>query len=98
MFTKLVLEGQINSALRFLSESTSGGVLPLTDEVMAQLQLKQSNPQPAKSGSLLFGPIDDEFPKSSYSGINGEMVRQAALRTQGSGVLVVLTRTASEEC
>ena len=31
VFAKLVLEGQINSALRFLSESTSGGVLPLTD-------------------------------------------------------------------
>ena len=62
VFTKLVLEGQINSALRFLSESTSGGVLPLT-EVMAQLQLKHPNPQPAKSGSLLFGRINDEFPE-----------------------------------
>ena len=61
VFTKLVLEGQINSALRFLSESTSGGVLWLTNEVMAQLQLKHPNPQPAKSDSLLFGPIDDEF-------------------------------------
>ena len=67
VFTKLVLEGQINSALRFLSESSSGGVLPLTDEVMAQLQLKHPNPQPAKWGSLLFGPIDDEFPESIYS-------------------------------
>ena len=85
LFTKLVLEGQINSALRFLSESSSGGVLPLTDEVMAQLQLKHPNPQPAKWGSLLFGPIDDEFPESIYSGINGEMIRQAALRTKGSG-------------
>ena len=85
VFTKLVLEGQINSALRFLSESTSGGVLSLTDEVMTQLQLKHPNPQPAKLGSLLFGPFDDEFPESVYSGINGEMVRQAALRTKGSG-------------
>ena len=93
-----MLEGQINSALRFLSESTSGGVLSLTDEVMTQLQLKYPNPQPAKSGSLLFGPIGDEFPESVYSGINGEMVRQAALKTKGSGVPVVLTRTASDEC
>ena len=85
VFAKLVLEGQINSALRFLSESTSGGVLPLTDEVMAQLQIKHPEPQPAKLGSLLFGPIDDEFPETVYSGINGEMVRQAALRTKGSG-------------
>ena len=68
----------------FLSESTSGGVLPLTDEVMAQLQIKHPNPQPAKLGSLLFGPID-EFSESVYLGINGEMVRQAALRTKGSG-------------
>ena len=98
VFTKLVLEGQINSALRFLSESTSGGVLSLTDEVMTQLQLKHPNPQPAKSGSLLFGPFDDEFPESVYSGINGELVRQAALRTKGSGVPVALTRTASDEC
>ena len=81
-----------------MSESTSGGVLPLTDQVMAQLRLKQPNLQPAKSDSLLFGPIDDKFPESVYFGINGEMVRQAALRTKGSGFPVVFMRTASEEC
>ena len=52
---------------------------------MAQLQLKHPNLQPAKSGSLLFGPIDYEFPESVYSGINGEMVSQAGLGTKGSG-------------
>ena len=61
MSTKLILEGQIYSALRFLSVTTSGGVPPLSDQVMAWLQLKHPNPQPAKSGTLLFGPIDDEF-------------------------------------
>ena len=98
MFTKLLLEGQINSALRFLSETTSGGVLPLTDQVIGQLRLKHPNLQPAKSDLLLFGPIDDEFPESVYFGINGEMVRQAALTTKGSKVPVVLMRTASDEC
>ena len=97
VFTKLVLEGQINSAPHFLSKSTSGGVLPLTDEVMVQLQLKHPNPQPAKSGTLLFGATDNEFAESVYSGINSEMVRQAALRTKGCGVPVVLTRMASDE-
>ena len=80
-----MLEGQINSALRFLNETTSGGVLGLIDEDMAQLKQKHPIPQPAKLGSLLFGPIDDEFPESVYSEINGEMVRQAALRTKGAG-------------
>ena len=85
VFAKLVLEGQINSALRFLSETTSGGVLSLTDEVMSQLKQKHPNPQSAKLGSLLFGPIDDQYPESVYTEINGEMVRQAALRTKGAG-------------
>lgn len=86
MFAKLVLESQINAAVRFVSESSSGGVLSLTDDVMAQLKEKHPNPQPAKLGSLLFGPIDDAIPETLYSEINGDMVRQAALRTKGAGV------------
>ena len=85
VFTKLVLEGQINSALRFLSETLNGGVLTLTDDVMTQLKQKHPKPQPAKLGSALFGPFNDEIPESIYSEINGEMVRQAALRTKGAG-------------
>ena len=38
IFVKLVMEGQINSALRYLSEDDSGGVLPLTDDVVRQLR------------------------------------------------------------
>ena len=56
VFAKLVMEGQINSALRFLSESSSGGILLLTDEVMTQLKQKHPDPQQANLGSLLFGP------------------------------------------
>ena len=34
VFAKLVMEGKINSALRYLTDSDGGGVLPLTDDVM----------------------------------------------------------------
>ena len=34
VFAKLIMEGQINAALRYRNESTSGGVISLTDEVM----------------------------------------------------------------
>ncbi|EDO31920.1 predicted protein [Nematostella vectensis] len=81
----LEIKGQINAALRFVSETSSGGVLGLTDDVMTQLKEKHSDPQPAKLGSLLFGPIDDAIPDTLYSEINSDMVRQAALRTKGSG-------------
>ena len=79
------MEGQINSALRFLNESSCGGVLPLNDDVMTQLKEKHPNPQAAKLGTLLFGPTDDEVPESLFTEINGDMIRQAALRTKGSG-------------
>ena len=58
-----------------------------------------ANPQPAKLGTLFFGPIDDEFPESGYFGINGEkLVRHAALRTKGSGVPEMLTPMALDKC
>ena len=43
---------------------------------MTQLKHKHPNPQPAKLGSLLFEPVDDEIPESVYSQINGDIVRQ----------------------
>ena len=84
IFAKLIMEGQIHSALRYLSDDDCGGVLPLTDDVMTQLREKHPEAQEAKLGSLLFGPIED-VPESLYQQINGEMVRDAALRTKGSG-------------
>ena len=84
IFAKLVMEGQINSALRFLSEAESGGVLPLTEDVRRQLREKHPEAQKASLGALLFGPVE-EIPDSAYQQINGEMIREAALRTRGSG-------------
>ena len=59
MFAKLVLEGQINSALRYFSEQDSGGVLLPTDDVMIQLQDKHPSTQKAYLGSLVLGLIKD---------------------------------------
>ena len=42
-----------------------GGVLPLSDDVMAQLGEKHPSPQEARLGSLLFGPVED-VPDSIY--------------------------------
>ena len=84
IFAKLVMQGQINFALRFLSDDDYGGVLPLTDDVMRQLHEKHPEAQDAKLGSILFGPIE-EVHDSLYQQIDGEMIREAALRTKGSG-------------
>ena len=52
---------------------------------MKQLREKHPDPQSAKLGSILFGPIEDEMPEALYFQINGEMIREAALRTKGTG-------------
>ena len=91
VFAKLVMKGQINSALRFLSEDGGRGVVPLTDDVMTQLNKKHPTAKKAKLGSLLFGPVED-VPAIIYQEIDGEMIKEAALRTIGSGGLLVLMR------
>ena len=84
IFAKLVMEGQINSAMRSLNDDISGGVLPLTDDVMLQLREKHPEAQRAKLKVLLRAPVQD-IPDSLFLEINGEMIRDAALKTKGSG-------------
>ena len=84
VFANLVMSGQINSALRYLSGENGGGVLPLTDDVMKQLREKHPEAQEAQLGTLVFGPTE-QVPDSIFQQINKEMVREAALKTKGSG-------------
>ena len=77
------MQGQINSALRYLSNDCSG-VLPLTDNSMRQLHEKHSEAQVGKLGLILFGPVE-EVHDSLYQQIDGEMTREAALQTKGLG-------------
>ena len=59
IFAKLVIEGQLHSALRYLSEKDCGGALPLSEQVMKQLTNKHPQAQQAKLSSVLFGPVED---------------------------------------
>ena len=77
IFANLVMTGQVNSALRYLSHDQGGGILPLSDDVMEQLKEKHPEPQGVQLGSLV--------PDTLYYEINGDMVRGAALRTKGLG-------------
>lgn len=50
---------------------------------MEQLADKHPEAQRAKVGFVLFGPVED-VPAILWQQINGEMVREVALRTKGS--------------
>ena len=82
IFAKLVMEGQIDSDLSYLSEEDYGGALLLSEQVM-ELADKHPKAQQAKLGSVLFGPVED-VPAILYQKINGEMAQEAVLRTKGS--------------
>ena len=84
VFENLVMTGKINAALRYFSHDDGGGILPLSDDVMRQLREIHPVAQDAHIGFLLFGTIKD-VPDTVYYQINGEVVRDAALRTKGSG-------------
>ena len=84
VFANLVMRGEIHSAIRYLCEDNGGGILPLNDDVMSQLKEKHPDAQEAHLGSLLFGPIED-IPDVIFQEIDGEMVRETALKTKGSG-------------
>ena len=84
IFANLVMSGQIDSALRYLSGENGGGVLSLNDDVMKQLREKHPKAQEAQLGTLVFGSTE-QVPDSIFQQINEEMVREAALKTKGSG-------------
>ena len=58
IFAKLIMEGKISAALKFLDAESSSGVLKLTDKVIEELKTKHPNTAPIRDNSLLFGPIE----------------------------------------
>ena len=77
------MEGQIKLAMKFSDKDRNHKVLSLTKEIMNQLRQKYPEAQEATLRAFLFGPTE-AISDTSFCKINGEMVREAALRTKGS--------------
>ena len=58
IFAKLIMEGKLSAALKFLDPESSGGVLELSEEVINSLKAKHPTAEPIADGCLLFGPIE----------------------------------------
>ena len=83
IFANLIMEGQIKSAMGFLDKDENHGILLQTEEIMNQLRQKHPEVQDAMLRALLFGPVE-AIPDRIVCKINGEIVREAALRTKSS--------------
>ena len=84
IFSKLMMQGKINAALKFLSSDADNGVLELTDETMNSLAEKHPEPSSITEDALLHGPIDKTLTSHFYS-IDEEMIAKAARLTKGAG-------------
>ena len=81
-FASLMKNGKITSAVKLLTNSMEGGVLPLSEETMTLLKAKHPEP-----GELQEDAIVQRDPLPShpvvFDEINGDSVRAAALKTRG---------------
>ena len=82
IFAKLIMEGKVSAALKFL-DSESSGVLTCSDEVLKELKSKHPDEASIQENSLLNGPILS-IPDCFFDSIDEQSVMNAALRTKGS--------------
>ena len=83
IFSKLIFEGKISAALKFLDENSENGVLESNQEVVNKLKDLHPTPTEIQPGTLLRGPILD-IPLRYFT-ITEEDVQKAANRVNGSG-------------
>ena len=82
-FAKHVLNGRIGAAMKLLEKSESSGVLPLSQNVLAELISKHPPAQPANPEILISGDIPFVDP-AQFNKIDEEAIQRAAIRTKGS--------------
>ena len=75
-------KGNINGALKLLTNNMQNGILPLNDKTIAALRMKHPDALPADPAIILPDEIPAVHP-IRYESINTEEIRKAALKTKG---------------
>ena len=81
-FKELMETGNVNGALKLLTNEMSDGILPLTEETLSQLEIKHSDNRDASADVLLNRPIKEIHP-IVFDTMDDEMVLRAASITKG---------------
>ena len=67
IFSKLMLEGKVGAALKFLEDQSENAVLSSTEEVVEKLRVLHPEPSKILPNTLLEGPYKDISPAYFYS-------------------------------
>ena len=84
VFAKLMMEGKIKSALKYLDKE--GHLLvpvDLNNDVVEELKIKHPSAKPATENNMLNGPVES-IPNVIYDTIDETKMFKAALHTEGS--------------
>ena len=81
-FANLVMQGKISAAMKVLDSDFENGVLPMSPEVINELQVKHPSAKPIQFGSLLHGPKVQVAP-SYFNNIDKQVIQKAAFLTKG---------------
>ena len=80
-----MLQGQVNSALKFLTEDhDKEGIPPLTESAIEHLKKKHPEAGKIQLNTLLHGLIRNRL-ASYFDSIDKSMIRQATIQTKGAG-------------
>ena len=83
IFAKLIMEGKVSAALKFLDKESSAGPLKCSGSVLKELEEKHPDSMPLQDESLLHGPIIN-LPEYCFDAIDERDIFTAALKTRGS--------------
>ena len=83
IFARLVFDGKISAALKFISDEADSGILELNEETLGGLAEKHPEPSPVLEHSLLFGPIN-KVSTHELDAIDEQSILKAAQLTRGS--------------
>ena len=84
VFTRLMLQGKVNSAMRWLSTKENGTPVEINEETLSQLKAKHPKAQPLNDDCLLEGPL---LPLDiiQFECLDEDSIYKAAKELDGSG-------------
>ena len=82
LFAEHMQKGNVNSAIKLLTNNMENGILPLNDQTLKLLKEKHPNAAEA-SKDVLLPDMPEKLHEIRYEEITAESIRRAALRTKG---------------
>ena len=82
-FKNYMIKGNVNAALRLLSENANSGILPINDDTIKKLYEKHPPAEPLRNELLMHGEVRHVNPVI-FDSINADLIQKIAIRTKGA--------------